>query len=97
MAWHEDDGESCQCAHGAYSERRIIHRRQARSGELRFSAAQGRIQSRVKTWRVLLRASRRMFRLRVNGRKIAGRFVPEAALFGFELRNDSAEMVIQWR
>lgn len=97
LAWYEDDGESCQFVHGAFSERRIIHRREARGGELRFTAAQGGIPSRVKTWRVLLRASHRSFQLRVKGQKIAGSYVPEAALFGFELRNDSAEMVVQWR
>ncbi len=97
LAWYEDDGESCQFEGGAFSERRIMHRRRARGGGLRFSAAQGGIPSRVKTWRVLIRASHRPLQVTVNGRKIVGHFVPEAALFGFEVRNHAAEMVVQWR
>ncbi len=96
LDWFEDDGHSLAFERGEFHERHILFRSRQRGGELRFGAAQGGFASKVKRWRVIVRAAQRDHRLTVNGRRRAGEWVPEAGIYAWEVANEPAEIVARW-
>jgi alpha-glucosidase len=96
LNWFEDDGWSRAAERGGIHERRITFRSRARGGELHFMAGQGGFTSEVKTWRVIVRAAHRRFRVAVGAERRTGQFVPEAGIFVFEFPNQSGEILARW-
>lgn len=96
LHWYEDDGRSQRYLRGEWHERMIRWSDNNGTGVLRFENARGNYASRVKTWRLILRERHEPLKLRVNGKKAACRFVPEAVMVVASLTNTSNEMTIRW-
>lgn len=94
--WYEDDGESHGFVRGEFHERAIRFRPSVLGGELVWDMGAGSRRSRVRTWRVLLRVATRPYRVWVNRQRAVGEWIPELALFVFEVANVPGEFRARW-
>jgi alpha-glucosidase len=97
LHWYEDDGQSLDFEQGAFYERRITLTARKTTSILKFEPAKGTFRTKVRTWRIVLRSVVRPVRARINGQNFTPPFVPELALAGFELKNQSGAFEVEWR
>jgi alpha-glucosidase len=97
LNWHEDDGQSMGYAAGEFSARQIKSAIDHRGGSLLFSSTKGSRAGEIKTWRVILRGVTRQFRIKLNGRPVAGHFDRTTGICAFEFPNSDSAMEIRLR
>lgn len=94
--WYEDDGFSHGHEHGESYERKFSYRQSEHGETLTLAAPTGPYPSRVRQWRVLVRAVQRNFRVWINGKRAQGTWVPEAAVFVFACDNTQGPIHCRW-
>ncbi|MEQ2010192.1 MAG: TIM-barrel domain-containing protein, partial [Limisphaerales bacterium] len=96
FTWHEDDGESLGYERGEISTRQIDFADRGTSRELVLGAAGGSFESRVRTWRVVVRSAHRAYRVWVNGVRVESAFDPALGVFLFEVPNSPEPLRVKW-
>jgi alpha-glucosidase len=95
LDWYEDDGETMSYAIGDFHERTLTFRPHRHGGLFGIGAGIGAYASRVKTWRLILRAAERPAKAAVNGRRISGGFNRDAKLLAFDVPNSPGQLHVQ--
>jgi alpha-glucosidase len=97
LSWYEDDGKSLDYLSGAFYQRPISIAVKKRISQLRFGAVEGKVQSDVKRWRVLLRSVSRPARVKAGSNVEEARFDRELGVCAFEIPNQPDAFEVQWR
>ncbi len=97
LDWYEDDGLTMDHLSGAFNERRIAASLANGRRTLHFTPAQGARPSEIKTWRVILRAAPRRFRVTLNGQPVASHFDKTTGICAFEFPNAPAALDLSLR
>lgn len=87
LNWYEDDGSSLAYTSGDFHERRISASLSNPEGKIEFSAPTGNRISEIKTWRIILRASNRRIRAKLNKRILESRYDESSGICSIEFPN----------
>ncbi|NBV24732.1 MAG: DUF5110 domain-containing protein [Proteobacteria bacterium] len=96
FTWQEDDGTTLGYERGEISARRIEFSDRGTNRELLLGAASEAYASRVETWRIILRAAHRPYRVWVNGQRTEGAFDPNLGVYLFEVPNTPEPIRVKW-
>jgi alpha-glucosidase len=94
LNWYEDDGSSMNYTKGDSLDRQITASLKRTGGTIRFSAPTGKRSSKIKTWRLILRASPKLLRVKANNRPVKSHFDRLTNLCSFEIPNTNSAIEI---
>ena len=92
LNWYEDDGATMAYESGVTLERKISFN----GRRLTLGKTRGGFDSKVKTWRVILRERQRTAKISVNGKRGASKFDRVTSLLAFEFPNSPDVIIVEF-
>ena len=96
LTWQEEDGATLGYERGEILTRQIRFSDRGTNRELLLGAVSGNFVSRVKSWRIVIRAAQRAYRVWVNGQLTEGTFDAALGVFLLELPNTPEPLRVEW-